>query len=131
MELDLWLVGLGMKQPKMDREGNNQAITHAKKKRKFLLEKFNFRSTRYGRCCFLIILKFLSLIDSRINFNLLTFVIKFSYRPGISTQFVKETLAFADVGKCVEWLTSLGVVFLSTDMENVDCKTSMSALTAL
>jgi len=74
---------------------------------------------------------FLILIPFLLNFNLLTFVVIFSYRPGISSQFVKETLAFVDVEKCVEWLTALGVVFLSTDKENIDCKTSMSALTAL
>lgn len=66
-----------------------------------------------------------------LKFNLLTFVVIFSYRPGISSQFVKETLAFVDVEKCVEWLTALGVVFLSTDKANIDCKTSMSALAAL
>jgi len=74
---------------------------------------------------------FLILIPFLLNFNLLTFVVIFSYRPGISSQFVKETLAFVDVEKCVEWLTALGVVFLSTDKANIDCKTSMSALTAL
>jgi hypothetical protein len=56
------------------------------------------------------------------------FSIKFSYRPGISCKFVKETLAFEDDQKCLDWLTSLGVVFLSTDKENIDCKTSMAIL---
>lgn len=65
-----------------------------------------------------------------LNFNLLTLVIN-SYRPSISSQFVKDTLAFVDVGKCVEWLASLGVVFQATDKQNVDCKTSMGALAAL
>ncbi|CRK88837.1 CLUMA_CG002634, isoform A [Clunio marinus] len=53
------------------------------------------------------------------------------YRPGISCEFIKETLAFVDIGKCVEWLSSLGVVFLKADKENVDCKTSTSVLATL
>lgn len=65
-----------------------------------------------------------------LNFNLLTLVIN-SYRPSISSQFVKDTLAFNDVGKCVEWLASLGVVFQATDKQQIDCKTSMSALAAV
>lgn len=78
----------------------------------------------------LITLLFLYSNHFSLYFNLFTFVIIFSYRPGISSSFVKETLAFVDVEKCVEWLTALGVVFISTDKANIDCKTSMSALTA-
>lgn len=53
------------------------------------------------------------------------------YRPGISCQFITQALAFEDERKCVEWLTALGVVFLSTDKQNVDCKTSLSAVASL
>ncbi|XP_070497232.1 leukocyte receptor cluster member 8 homolog [Chironomus tepperi] len=54
------------------------------------------------------------------------------YRPNISSEFIKETLAFSDLITCVEWLMSLGITFVNGDDKKiVDCKTSMNAVSAL
>ncbi|KAG5671478.1 hypothetical protein PVAND_001673 [Polypedilum vanderplanki] len=53
------------------------------------------------------------------------------YRPNISSDFIKNTLAFNDLITCLEWLISLNVTFVSDDKQIVDCKTSMNAMAAL
>lgn len=54
------------------------------------------------------------------------------YRPNISSEFIKETLAFSDLITCVEWLMSLGITFVNDDDKKfVDCKTSMNAVSTL
>lgn len=55
----------------------------------------------------------------------------YSYRPNISSDFIKETLAFSDLITCVEWLMALGISFVGDDKKIVDCKTSMNAISTL
>lgn len=62
---------------------------------------------------------------------ILYFVTISSYRPNISSDFIKDTLAFTDLLTCLEWLISLGVTFMSDDKTSVDCKASMNAMAAL
>lgn len=48
----------------------------------------------------------------------------FSYRPNIPVEFISRTLAFESMEKCMEWLTTLSIVYTGPCKKLIDCKNS-------
>jgi hypothetical protein len=43
-------------------------------------------------------------------------------------EFIKETLAFESLTKCVDWLTDFELIYMAADKTVIDCKNSTNVL---
>lgn len=53
-----------------------------------------------------------------------------TFRPDLPVQYVQSTLAFSCLDSCMAFLTGLGVTFMPSDPQKIDCKTSTASLAA-
>ncbi|XP_045899844.1 leukocyte receptor cluster member 8 homolog [Micropterus dolomieu] len=53
-----------------------------------------------------------------------------TFRPDLPVQYVQSTLGFPCLDSCMAFLTGLGVTFIPSDPQKIDCKTSTASLAA-
>lgn len=57
-------------------------------------------------------------------------IVSCRFRPSVPVEYVQSSLAFPCLDTCLTFLTGLGVLFVQSDPNKIDCKASSACLTA-